>query len=44
MLKARCAGVVRAPVVLSARYGQRDGVLGVIPYEARYAEPDTRCA
>jgi hypothetical protein len=35
--RARCAGVVRAPVVRIARCGQRDHMLGVIPPNARYA-------
>jgi len=49
-LNARCAisvvqvpvvqGVVRTPVVLIARCGGRDRVLGVVPIKARYAERD----
>jgi hypothetical protein len=34
---ARCAGVVRRPVVQTARCGEGDLVLGVIPMNARYA-------
>jgi hypothetical protein len=34
---ARCASVVRSPVVRIARGGQRDRVLGVIQIEARCA-------
>jgi hypothetical protein len=34
---ARGAGVLRTPVVLKARYAERDWVLGVIPPNARRA-------
>jgi hypothetical protein len=40
VLQARCAGVLRRLVVLIARYGQRDHVLGVVPIDARYAGCD----
>ena len=44
VLMPRCAGVVRRPVMLEARGGQRDRVLGVVPFEARCAGRDPRCA
>src|SRR3954453_18088451 len=37
---ARCAEVLRTPVVLNARGGQRDRVPRVVPIDARYAGRD----
>jgi hypothetical protein len=37
MLNARYEGVVRSPVVRSARSGQRGRMLRVVPLKARYA-------
>ena len=44
MLKARGAGVVQMPVVRSARFGQRDRVLRVVPDRVPWCRRDTRDA